>query len=51
MDAQREYQIKMDKHMAQIERQSQQIFKQYKQKLEKDAEDVRKFLEKLDLER
>jgi hypothetical protein len=51
LKAQREHQIKMDKHQAQIEQNTQKIMKQYQQKIDKDAEDVRKFLEKLELDR
>ncbi|KAI9286403.1 GLE1-like protein-domain-containing protein [Umbelopsis sp. AD052] len=51
LKAQREHQIRMDKHQAQIEQNTQKIMKQYQQKIDKDAEDVRKFLEKLELDR
>jgi hypothetical protein len=51
MNAQKEHQIKMQKHMAQIEEQTHFMMKQYKQKIDKDAEEVRKFLEKIELDR
>ncbi|KAG2185823.1 hypothetical protein INT43_002260 [Umbelopsis isabellina] len=51
MKAQTEHQKKTQKHLDSIEERRQSIMKDYQQKLDKDAEDVRQFLAKLELDR
>lgn len=51
MKAQLEHQKKTQKHLDSIEERRQRIMKDYQQKLDKDAQDVRQFLAKLELDR
>lgn len=51
MKAQLDHQKKTQKHLDSLEEHRQRIMKEYKHKLDKDAEDVRQFLAKLELDR